>query len=139
MTHTFRFRKVFLESLISEPRLRLGRKAFTYNSTGVIMLFAKRLLYLAWQASRPEGFPPDRTIYSEDEVWRAAVVDDGKVTADRIFGRKINISFRFDETSVYCLYTGCYRVNQQSFAWKYVNFQALVDATVRSFISGVDS
>jgi hypothetical protein len=115
---------------------------------GDVESFAKRMLYLAWNACGGTfglGFLQDNPAASEDEVWnntvntgdypfRSAVISNAKkneVSADYVFGRMMKLYFIMTEDGIE-IHNNEWRADYQSFCRTYPNAAALVDAAAKS-------
>lgn len=123
----------------------------TYKIKGVDgETFAKRLMKLAWDASGVFGMGrlQDRgPTVTEEQVWDntrgrgdypalPGVIGGqnpaaGRADADYVFGRMMKVHYKYGSDFVQGE-DRPYRLDYQSFAGKYPNFQALVKATAES-------
>jgi hypothetical protein len=104
---------------------------------------AKRIVWLAWQASHVFGmgaFQARNSVQDEDSVWASAVGSHdypvnrnqpGEVRCDYVQGRMMKLYLRYDENDV-IVPTGTPRPDYQSWAGKYPTYEALFDAARQS-------
>jgi hypothetical protein len=101
---------------------------------------AKRMLKLAWDASRTVGlgFLQDRGPgLSEDDLWKRGCdnmgrTGGGRVSTDYLFGRMMKLRFEYNEEGI-VIGTDVWRPDYQSFCTKYRNLEFLAESAAASF------